>query len=45
MVKKTKPAFERVLASLNISQKKAIENDPFLYKLYMQNASDFVKYD
>jgi len=26
-----------------ISQKKAIENDSFLYKLYMQNASDFVK--
>jgi hypothetical protein len=29
--------------TLNISQKKAIENDFFLYKLYMQNASDFVK--
>jgi len=29
--------------SENISQKKAIENDPFLYKLYMQNASDFIK--
>jgi len=27
----------------NISQKKSIENDPFLYKLYMQNAVDFVK--
>jgi len=29
--------------SVNISQKKAIENDSFLYKLYMQNASDFVE--
>ncbi|MCK5260894.1 MAG: NAD(P)/FAD-dependent oxidoreductase [Thermoplasmatales archaeon] len=26
-----------------ISQKNAIENDPFLYELYMQNAPDFVK--
>lgn len=26
----------------NISQKKAIENDPFLYELYMKNAIDFV---
>jgi hypothetical protein len=26
-----------------ISQKKAIESDPFLYKLYTQNADDFVK--
>ncbi len=29
--------------SENISQKKSIENDPFLYKLYMQNPVDFVK--
>jgi len=29
--------------SENLSQKKAIENNPFLYKLYMQNAADFVK--
>ncbi len=29
--------------SQNISQKKAIENDAFLYKLYMQKAVDFVK--
>ena len=29
--------------SENISQKSSIENDPFLYKLYMQNAADFVK--
>jgi hypothetical protein len=29
--------------SVGISQKRAIENDPFLYKLYMQNAVDFVK--
>lgn len=29
--------------SENISQKKAIENDPFLYELYMTNAADFVK--
>lgn len=29
--------------SENISQKKAIESDPLLYKLYIQNASDFVK--
>jgi len=29
--------------SENVSQKSSIENDPFLYKLYMQNASDFVK--
>ncbi len=29
--------------SENISQKRSIENNPFLYKLYMQNASDFVK--
>jgi hypothetical protein len=29
--------------SENLSQKSSIENDPFLYKLYMQNASDFVK--
>ena len=29
--------------SENISQKSSIENDHFLYKLYMQNASDFVK--
>ena len=30
-------------ASENVSQKKAIENDPFLYELYMQNAADFVQ--
>ncbi len=30
-------------SSENISQKEAIENDPFLYKLYMQNAFDFIK--
>jgi len=30
-------------ACTSISQKIAIENDPFLYKLYMQNAVDFVK--
>lgn len=29
--------------SRNVSQKKAIENDAFLYKLYMQKAVDFVK--
>ena len=29
--------------SEKLSQKKAIENDPFLNKLYMQNAADFVK--
>jgi len=29
--------------SENVSQKSSIENDPLLYKLYMQNASDFVK--
>jgi hypothetical protein len=29
--------------SEHISQKKAMESDPFLYKLYMQNAADFVK--
>jgi uncharacterized protein with NAD-binding domain and iron-sulfur cluster len=29
--------------SENISQKKAIENDSFLYKLYMQTGLDFVK--
>jgi len=29
--------------SENISQKEAIENDSFLYDLYMQNAADFVK--
>jgi len=29
--------------SENASQKSSIENDPFLYKLYMQNAADFVK--
>ncbi|KYK29624.1 hypothetical protein AYK20_05120 [Thermoplasmatales archaeon SG8-52-1] len=29
--------------SENISQKKAIENDSFLYELYMTNAVDFVK--
>jgi hypothetical protein len=29
--------------SENISKKKAIENDPFLYYLYMTNAVDFVK--
>jgi hypothetical protein len=28
--------------SKNISQKKAIENDPFLFELYMTNAIDFV---
>jgi hypothetical protein len=27
----------------HVSQKKAIESDPFLYELYMQNAADFVK--
>ncbi len=27
----------------HVSQKKAIESNPFLYKLYMQNAADFVK--
>jgi hypothetical protein len=27
----------------DVSQKKAIENDAFLYDLYMQNAADFVK--
>jgi hypothetical protein len=30
-------------ASEKVSQKKAIENDPFLYELYLQNAADFVK--
>ena len=29
--------------SMYISQKKAIENDPFLHRLYMQNAIDFVQ--
>lgn len=29
--------------SETISQKKAIESDPFLYSLYMKNAADFVK--
>jgi hypothetical protein len=29
--------------TVEISQKKAIENDAFLYDLYMQNAADFVK--
>ena len=29
--------------TLNISQKKGIENDPFLYSLYMKNAKDFVE--
>jgi len=29
--------------SETISQKKAIEKDPFLYDLYIQNAADFVK--
>ena len=28
---------------INISQKKAIEQDPFLHDLYTQNATDFVK--
>jgi len=31
------------LISENISQKKAIENDSFLYELYMKKASDFVR--
>jgi hypothetical protein len=31
------------IKSVNISQKKAIEEDPFLYELYMQDAVDFVK--
>jgi hypothetical protein len=40
--------FRRALRNLRIiseeiSQKKAIENDSFLYDLYMQNAADFVK--
>ncbi|UCD14556.1 MAG: NAD(P)-binding protein [Thermoplasmatales archaeon] len=30
-------------SSEKVSQKKAIENDPFLHQLYMQNAADFVK--
>jgi len=29
--------------SEQLSQKKAIKNDPFLYELYTQNAADFVK--
>jgi len=29
--------------SVDMSQKRAIEDDPFLYKLYIQNALDFVK--
>lgn len=47
-VKKLLYRFRKSLRNLrrissHISQKAAIENDPFLYKLYMQNARDFVK--
>ncbi|KYK24719.1 hypothetical protein AYK24_05780 [Thermoplasmatales archaeon SG8-52-4] len=41
---KFRKAFRKFrIKSENISQKKAIENDPFLYDLYMTNAVDFVK--
>ncbi len=47
-IKKLLYKFRKSLRNLRknaqlISQKKAIENDSFLFDLYMQNASDFVK--
>jgi hypothetical protein len=41
---KFRKAFRKFrITSEKISQKKAIENDPFLYDLYMTNAVDFVE--